>query len=453
MTGLTNQQEIVIPHQFECREYQIPAWEALLEGKKRVVCCWHRGAGKDLFALNWVISRMIEEPCVYLHCFPQYAQADKAIWSSRHETDFGESMSYLDHFPACLIKSKNSQKMRIELINGAIYQALGIDGKNAQLARGMNPKHVIISEYAYMDPESWYTIEPRVIQNKGTVLFLSTPNGKNHFYNLYNYAAAGTDSDFFASRVTNDDTHLISDKELESMRAQGRPEDFIQQEIFCDFNRGAQGSYYGSQIQKARDDGRITNINPILDLPVHSAWDIGIGDANSIWVFQVLKSGNINLIHYYENSGVGLPHYINYLNNWKDKHSITFGTHFVPHDMHNKEYTSGVDRLAAARELGFNMTVVPKKGLDEGIEATRNILNRCSFDTKGCKRGIDCLDFYRKKWNESLKVYYDEPLHDQYSHGADAFRYLAIGINAIGIGSGKLTKESINEMRFKNLGY
>ena len=445
---------IEVPYRYECRPYQVPAWEALLAGKKRVVCCWHRGAGKDLFALNYFLWRMCQEPAVYLHCFPQYSQGKKAIWNSIHNTDYGEPLGYLEHFPDELVKYKNSQEMRIQLFNGSIYQVMGIDGKNAQLARGMNPTHVIVSEYAYMDPQSWYTIEPRVKQNKGTVLFLSTPNGKNHFYDLYNWAKSGRDPDYFASLVTNDDTHIHSDADIQKMRDEGRPEDFILQEYYCDFNRGAQGSYYGNLIQNARNDGRITALSISPDLPVHTSWDIGVGDSTAIWIFQTMASGKINFLHYYENNNEGLEHYLNYLDNWKTKNKIIYGTHYVPHDMQNREFTSGVDRLAAARNLGYSMQVVPKKSIEEGVQAVRSLLPHCSFDEKECKRGIEHLDFYRKKWNEALKVYYDEPLHDSHSHGADAFRMAAIGIKALDpTNNRKLTPDQIREMRQKYLGY
>lgn len=443
-----------IPHKFQCRPYQISAWEAWKARKRKMCLCWHRGAGKDLFALNCFIWRMVREPAVYLHCFPQYSQGKKAIWNSLHQTDEQEPISYLDHFPKEIIKYKNSTEMRIELFNGAIYCIMGIDGKNAQLARGMNPTHVIVSEYAYMNEESWDVIEPRVSQNGGTVIFASTPNGKNHFYREFNYAASGHKPDYFASLVTNDDTHIHTNEHLEDLRAKGKPEDFIRQEYFCDFSRGAAGSYYGNLIQKARQEERICTLRVSPNLPVHSAWDIGIGDSNAIFLFQCLNNGNINVLHYYENSNEGLPHYLKYLDNWKAKHQAIWGTHFVPHDMQNREYTSGDDRLSAARNLGYEMRIVPKKGIEDGIEAVRSLLPHCSFDEKECKRGIDCLDFYRKKWNDTLKVYYDVPLHDQYSHGADAFRMLAVGINALGTGgNNKLTPEKIREMRVKSYGY
>lgn len=426
---------------------------ALDEGKTRVVCALHRGAGKDLMALNYLIKRACQYPAVYLHCFPKYSQAKKSIWTSVHQTDDGEAMSYLDHIPPELIKSKNSSDMRIEFVNGSIYCCMGLDGKNATQARGMNPSFVILSEYAYMDPESWYTIEPRISQNKGTAIFLSTPNGQNHFYTLYNYAKSQHNPDFYATLLSIDDTKTLDATHIEHLRAEGVPEDFIQQEYFCSFTRGAEGSYYGKQIQAARDDDRLTKLTVSRDLPVHTAWDIGIGDSTAIWIFQRMANGKLNILNYYENSGEGLEHYTNYLDKWKYDNRVVWGMHYVPHDMANREFTSGVDRLSAARELGFNMQICPRKAIEEGIQAVRSLLGHCTFDSQACDRGIKALDFYRKKWNESLKVYYDEPLHDQYSHGADAFRMLAIGIKAFGTAEGKLTADDIRDMRFRNLGY
>src|SRR5712675_3137043 len=132
--------KITIPHKFQCRPYQIPVWKALESGKKRIICSWHRGAGKDLFSLNYLIYKMWKDPGVYLHCFPKYNQAKRAIWKGIHDTDTGESVGYLDHFPEQIIKAKNGSEMSIELTNGSVYHLLGVDGRNASISRGMNPK-------------------------------------------------------------------------------------------------------------------------------------------------------------------------------------------------------------------------------------------------------------------------------------------------------------------------
>jgi phage terminase large subunit len=441
-----------IPHKFVPRHYQLPLLKPLDNGIKKNIWCLHRGAGKDLLALNYLIGCALKKRGVYLHCFPNYSQGKKAIWKSNHSTDDGDVVAYLEHIPEQLIKSKNSSEMVIEFVNGSIYCVMGLDGKNANRARGMNPNFVILSEYAFMDPESWYTVEPRVTQNNGTVIFASTPNGQNHFYHLYNHAKSNP-KEYFSSLLTIDDTSVFPSNFIQSKRDEGIPEDFIQQEYYCSFTRGSEGSYYGKLIQNARDEDRVTSLSISSDLPCFTAWDIGIGDSTAIWIFQILHNGKYNFLNYYENNNEGLEHYIRYLDNWKVKNSVVYDTHYMPHDMQQREYTSGVDRLTTARNMGLKVMVTPKKSIEEGIQAVRSLLPHCVFDSKSCERGIKCLDFYRKKWNETLKVYYDEPLHDQWSHGADAFRMAAIGVKAYGTGASKLSPDSINDMRKRNLGY
>jgi phage terminase large subunit len=438
--------QVIIPKKFKCRPYQDEAWTAIQKGCKRLVCCWHRGCGKDLLFLNALITEMVRKPGVYLHCFPNYNQGKRAIWNSMHDTDEGEAMGYLDHFPDELVENKNGTDMMVKLKTGSIYRVMGLDGKNAQNARGMNPRFVILSEYAFMEPEAWYTIEPRISQNNGTAVFLSTPNGQNHFYSLYNYAKSNS-KDYFCSFLTVEDTKAITPAHIENLRREGWPEDFIQQEYYCSFTRGAEGSYYGKHIQKARDENRITEISINPTLPCYTSWDIGIGDSTAIWVFQALENGKYNFVHYYENHGEGLEHYCRYLDRWKEKNNIIWGRHFVPHDMKNDEFIAGISRIEAARKLGFNMDIVEKVPIDEGINAVRSLLAFCCFDSIQCARGIKCIDFYRKKYNEMLKVYYDEPCHDQWSHGADSFRYACVGIKTFGTVVNMMTQERLQQLK------
>ena len=386
------------------------------------------------------------EPGVYLHCFPNYSQGKRAIWDSIHSTDDGDSLGYLDHFPPELIASKNSSEMMLKLKTGSIYCVMGLDGKNSQRARGMNPRFVILSEYAFMDPESWYTLEPRITQNNGTAVFLSTPNGQNHFYSLYNYAKSNP-KEYFSSFLTIEDTKTVATSHIENLRREGVPEDFIQQEYYCSFTRGAEGSYYGKQIQKARDEDRITSLSVNPSLPVYTAWDIGVGDSTAIWIFQHLDNGKVNFVHYYENQGEQAEFYCRYLDDWKRKHDVIWARHYVPHDMNQSEWTGG-DRVEAMRKLGFTVDVLPRETpIDEGINRVRGMLPFFQFDINQCAHGIKCLDFYRKKYNDVLKIYNDTPCHDKWSHGADAMRYACQGIKMFGSSSNSMTPEKLRELQ------
>ena len=79
-------------------------------------------------------------------------------------------------------------------------------------------------------------------------------------------------------------------------------------------------------------------------------------------------------------------------------------------------------------EAGLDIRVAPRLSVADGIQAVRRLLPRCWFD-KDTKAGLDALRNYRREFNEKQNVYYDKPLHDWASHGADAFRYLAITLD------------------------
>lgn len=194
------------------------------------------------------------------------------------------------------------------------------------------------------------------------------------------------------------------------------------------FEQSIEGAYYAKQFSKIYADGRICQ--PLKnDAPVHTAWDLGVGDSTAIWFYQRIGK-EIHIIDFYENSGEGLQHYFGIL---KSK-GYTYGSHYAPHDIDNREFAgNGRSRRELAGD-GFiidgerfcvHFEVVARRTIDEGIEDARRALDRCIFDAKKCEQGIKCLESYRKEWNDKLGCWRDRPLHDWSSHAADAFRYLA----------------------------
>lgn len=187
-----------------------------------------------------------------------------------------------------------------------------------------------------------------------------------------------------------------------------------------------EGFYYGKQMSIARVDGRIIRIPYDESLPVHTAWDLGYNDSTAIWFFQVI-SKEIRLIDYVEGSGESLAHWLGVL---KSK-EYAYDKHIAPHDIMVHEYTSGMSRQSAARKMGINFIPAQKVDIISGIDAVRNILNRCWFDEKKCSQGIKCLENYKKEWDDKHACWRSNPLHNWASHGADAFRTLVTGLNYI----------------------
>lgn len=210
------------------------------------------------------------------------------------------------------------------------------------------------------------------------------------------------------------------------------------------FEASNEGLYYGRQISEARQQGRLRKVYYDANVPVHTAFDLGYNDSTAIWFFQHCGQ-EIHLLEYYENSGEALTHYLQYL---KSK-PYTYGKHLVPHDAAVHEFSTGLTRVEIAKSHGINFTVVPDIGINEGIDAARNMLNRCWFDEIKCARGITALESYKKQWNDRLGCWASQPLHNFASHGADAFRMLAVGLNKLG--NKGLSAEEWRKIRLEHL--
>ena len=188
-----------------------------------------------------------------------------------------------------------------------------------------------------------------------------------------------------------------------------------------------EGAYYAIEMRDTKSSGRIGFVPYEPSLGVITSWDLGIGDSTSIWFIQV-AGAEIRVIDYYEQNGVGLDHYARVL---QDKGYI-YSEHILPHDVQVKELGSGKSRIETLDNLGIRpITIAPKLGVDDGIQAVRSILPRCWFDAEKVERGIDCLRQYHREYNEANKAWQGRPKHDWASHGADAFRYFAVGYSPI----------------------
>lgn len=407
--------QIQVPVNWRPRAYQLPLWSYFEKGGKRGVAVWHRRAGKDATALNLTVVSAFKRPGIYWHLLPTYNQGRKIVWDGRTK----EGKPFLDAFPREAIKNVNGTEMKLELENGSIYQVVGTD--NVDRLVGANPVGCVFSEYSLQDPQAWNLIRPILAENGGWALFIYTPRGRNHGYEIFNMAKKHPK--WFCQSLSVDDTGVVTPDIIEEEREAGMPEEMVQQEFFCSFDAGLVGSYYGSHMAKALEEGRITKVPYDPRTPVNTTWDLGIGDSTAIWFWQQVGY-EIRLLDYYEASGEGLPHYANIL---RSKEYV-YGEHYGPHDLEVRELSTGRSRRETAKLLGINFQIVPKLALEDGIDAVRNILGACIFDEERCSRGIEALRQYKKSWNDKMRCYSDRPDHDWTSHAADSFRYLALSV-------------------------
>ena len=357
---------------------------------------------------------------MYYYIFPTYSQAKKAIWDSI--TNDGKRI--LDYFPEELVTQKNAQEMKIRMISQSgeesLFQLIGSDNYDSLM--GTNPQGCVFSEYALQDPLAYQYIRPILTANGGWALFISTPRGKNHLWQLAQLAEHSPD--WFYYKLTVEDTNHIPLEEIEKERREGiMSEDMIQQEYYTSFTMGVEGSYYSKYIDTAKRENRVGAVPWENGFKVHTAWDIGVRDSTSIIFFQVIGQ-TVRIIDTYENCKEGLEHYANVIQN----KPYTYGKHIAPHDIRVKEWGSGMTRIEKAKELGIHFSVADSFEIPDGIEAARSLFAKLWIDEEKAQPLLKALENYRQEYDTKRKVYKTTPLHDWSSHFADAFRYLAVSL-------------------------
>ena len=459
---------ITMPYNYIPRDYQIPLWNymqspqelydkktGLVNKGKRAIAVWHRRAGKDLTAINICATKMLERVGLYWHLLPTYKQGRKIIWDGF--TSDGKKIIEAA-FPKELMQGPpRNDLMQIRLKNGSIYQVVGTDDIDSLV--GTNPVGVIFSEFSLQNPAAWNLLRPILAENGGWAMFIYTARGRNHGYDLLNQ---GKKAGWFTQLLTVDHTKkellgpdgepilddngkkiwtpVISKEIIQEDRDTGMPEELIQQEYWCSFDASLVGSYYGQLMSEALLDGRLCRLKHDPGLLVHTAWDIGVSDACSIIFFQVLRNGQIHIIDYVEDHSQGFAYYAGILQEKAQKLKYNYGTHLGPHDLKNREISTGVSRLETAKTLGIKFDLVPKISVADGIDAVRGILGKCWFDyqdlddpeNKDKYEGkvnqlVNAIRQYSKEWDEEKKIFKDKPKHDWTSHGCDALRMLAVG--------------------------
>lgn len=370
----------------------------------------HRRMGKTVCAVNHLQVAALEckrERPRFAFIAPTYTMAKSISWD------------YLAHYSSPIPHTTpRVSELSVTYPNGGQVRLFGAD--NPDSLRGQYFDGVVFDEFGLQPPKIFSeVIRPALSDRQGWALFMGTPAGKNQFYEVVEQAKA--DAEWFYAQFKASETGILPDHELQAARKDMTADEYAQ-EYECSFEASVKGAIFASEITTARESGRITGVpyDPIL--PVDTDWDLGVGDHTAIWFSQSLRGGEVRLIDYHEASGEGLPYYAQIL---KSKPYV-YGTHWAPHDIQVRELASGRSRLEAAATLGIKFQVCPQVGVEDGIHAARMLLPRCWFDAERTKAGVEALQHYRRDWNSRLNEFKAVPVHDWASHGADAFRYLAV---------------------------
>jgi len=399
---------ITIP--YRPRELQLRIHEQIDEKRFGAVVC-HRRFGKTVLAINQLIKAALtcaKDRPRFGYIAPTFAQGKAVAWD------------YLKHYTSVVPgRQVNESELRLTLPNASQIRIYGAD--NPDSLRGLYFDGAVLDEFGMMKGQTWsQVVRPALADREGWALFIGTPNGRNAFFEICQQAKS--QPGWFFQEFKASQTGILPEEELKAARSQMTDDEFAQ-EFECSFEASVRGAVYAKELAQARADERVRNVPYDPLLPVHTAWDLGVGDSTAIWFAQQVGS-ELRIIDYYETSGEGLHHYANVLNS----KGYTYGRHLAPHDAQVRELGTGKSRVEIAQSLGIRFEVMPPSKLEDGINATRMTFPRCYFDETKCRAGLEALQNYRWDFNQRLDEFKPTPVHDVWSHGADAFRYLCLGL-------------------------
>jgi phage terminase large subunit len=387
-------------------------------GKRFSVLVMHRRAGKTVAAVNHLIRASLLNPDTkYAYIAPTYKQVKNIAWDNLKE--------YARVIPGVKF---NESELRCDFPNGSRITLFGAD--NPDSLRGITLWGVIFDEYSQQPSNIWTEIiSPTLSSTQGWAIWIGTPKGKNAFYRLYEDNI--NDPDWYTALLRASESGVLPESEL-AIQRKNMSEDEYLQEYECSWEASIKGAYYAREIQKAREENRIAVVPHEPMVPVHTWWDLGVGDETTI-IFIQNTGWQWRVIDCYTATGEGFQHYAQIL---KDK-GYYYGKHFAPHDIAVRMLgETAMTRLEIARKLGIvfetkvvgdkETTVVPMLSVDDGINALRMRFKSLWFDAEKCALLLDALTHYRKKWNDSMGRFDEKPHHDWSSHFADAMRYWAV---------------------------
>jgi phage terminase large subunit len=410
----------------------------------------HRRAGKTTAILNhhqraamddtWEMARLrfllpdasedflrpLLKRRVYWHVMPTLRQARLVAWDMLKE--------FSQPIPG---RKANESEMSIKYPNGNRVQLIGADDPDS--LRGPALSGLSLDEYSQIPANAFGEVLSKALgDHLGYCVFSGTIKGKDQLYQIYEGAKADPEwytvwQDIDESLATESGPTITAlrramEDDLKLVRQGAMTQAEYDQEWYLSTDAAIKGAYYLDAMATAKREGRLTRVPYDPMLPVDTDWDLGIDDLLVVWFSQSTRSGEVRLIDFYETAGKGIPEVAQEL---KGK-PYAYGKHWGPHDIQVKELGTGKSRLAVAAAHGINFDVTPRLHgeagfeVSEGIKAVRMLLPRCWFDAEKCKRGLEALRHYKSVFNKQLGQFTGVPVHDWASHGADAFRGLAV---------------------------
>lgn len=184
------------------------------------------------------------------------------------------------------------------------------------------------------------------------------------------------------------------------------------------------GAIFAKEMTMAELEGRITNVPYDATKGVHVVFDLGWNDFTAIWFVQLFPT-ETRLIRYLEDNQQTISYWLTKIQSY----GYMIDTIWLPHDAKAKSLGTGKSIEEIVRQTGHKTKVLDRVPVADSINAARTMFSKCYFDRNNCEEGLQCLRHYRYDVDPETKMFSQKPLHDHYSNGADAFRYIGLMIN------------------------
>lgn len=270
---------------------------------------------------------------------------------------------------------------------------------------------------------SWNILIP-TIRKQGSEIWISF-NPELETDETYQRFVANPPQDSITMKVNWSDNPWFPDTlKLEKDALKLRDEEAYNQvwEGLC--RQTVDGAIFAKEMQQAEKDGRLCRVPYDATKPVHAVFDLGWSDSTAIWFLQFVGM-ETRLIRYIEDSQKTISYYLATMQTY----GYVYDTIWLPHDAENKTLAAAgrsIDDIV--RAAGYKTQIMPRVPILDSINAARTIFPNCYFDREHTADGLACLRHYRYEVDPETGQFSRNPLHDHYSHGADAFRYIALMI-------------------------
>lgn len=310
--------------------------------------------------------------------------------------------------------------------NGTEFIFAGLSTQTIESIKSYEGIDIVwVEEARAVSKRSWSILIP-TIRKEGSEIWISF-NPELDTDETYLRFVASPPPDATVVKLTWRDNPWFSEtlrKEMEHLKASD-------QEAFENVWDGkcrsaVEGAIYRREIEALVEQKRIRNVPYDPMLKVHTIWDLGWNDQTTI-IFAQRQGGELRLIDYYEKSFTTYAEDVAML----EKKGYRYGQDWLPHDgKAETKAANGKTPEEILKALGRRVEIVPLHDVEQGIKAARQVFPRCYFDRENTLRLVDCLKRYRRRINQATQAP-EGPLHDEHSHGADAFRGLAMIVDKL----------------------